>query len=140
LSFSVKSPQAKSHLKNFTRTIDFYAFFDIAPQAPVHFLIIPKKHIENVMVNDPGDAALMGNMLYRAQILAKAQGLEESGARFIFNCKADADKLSGTFTSMFWGVAVSGGLRLIIAEQTTSVLSLYCTGTLIAILPGSSGF
>jgi histidine triad (HIT) family protein len=38
----------------------------------------------------PADAALMGNMLYRAQILAKAQGLEESGARFIFNCKADA--------------------------------------------------
>lgn len=69
---------------------EFYSFFDINPQAPVHFLIIPKKHITSVMDMTAADASLLGRMLYRAQILAKAEGLEEGGARFVFNCKADA--------------------------------------------------
>ncbi len=69
---------------------EFFAFRDINPQAPVHFLIVPKKHITTVMDMSPEDAALVGRMLYRAQLLAKEEGLTEKGARFVFNCKADA--------------------------------------------------
>lgn len=69
---------------------DFYAFRDVAPQAPVHFLVVPKKHIPTLMDMAPADSELLGKMLYRAQEVAKEAGLESSGARFIFNCKEDA--------------------------------------------------
>ncbi|MBO4436644.1 MAG: HIT domain-containing protein, partial [Fibrobacter sp.] len=66
------------------------AFYDIAPQAPVHFLVVPKRHISTIMDMKPEDCELVGKMLYRAQLIAKDLGLEEGGARFVFNCKADA--------------------------------------------------
>ncbi len=69
---------------------DVFAFYDIAPQAPVHFLVVPKRHIATIMDMMPEDCELVGKMLYRAQIIAKELGIEESGARFVFNCKADA--------------------------------------------------
>ena len=65
------------------------AFFDIAPKAPVHFLVIPKKHIANIMELAPADSALMGRLLYKAQELAQGLGCAEKGARFVFNCKSD---------------------------------------------------
>ncbi|MDR1760001.1 MAG: histidine triad nucleotide-binding protein [Fibrobacter sp.] len=65
------------------------AFFDIAPQAKTHFLVIPKKHIANLMELKETDAPLMGQLLYQAEELAKKLGLEENGARFVFNCKED---------------------------------------------------
>ena len=69
---------------------DVFAFYDIAPQAPVHFLVVPKRHIATIMDMKPEDCELVGKMLYRAQLIAKDLGLEEGGARFVFNCKADA--------------------------------------------------
>lgn len=69
---------------------DVFAFYDIAPQAPVHFLVIPKKHISSLMEMQVEDCELMGKMLFQAQRIAKELGLEESGARFVFNCKEDA--------------------------------------------------
>ncbi|SDT87711.1 histidine triad (HIT) family protein [Pseudomonas pohangensis] len=61
------------------------AFHDIAPQAPVHFLVIPKKHIATL--NDLGeeDKALAGHILYTAQRLANEQGCAE-GFRITMNC------------------------------------------------------
>jgi histidine triad (HIT) family protein len=68
---------------------EMLAFLDIAPKAPVHFLVIPKKHIANIMELAPEDAALMGRLLYKAQELARGLGCAEKGARFVFNCKSD---------------------------------------------------
>jgi histidine triad (HIT) family protein len=65
------------------------AFWDIDPKAPVHFLVIPKRHIANVMELGPDDDTLMGRLMRRAQELARAQGLGEKGARFVVNCKSD---------------------------------------------------
>ncbi|MDR2732498.1 MAG: histidine triad nucleotide-binding protein [Fibromonadaceae bacterium] len=65
------------------------AFRDISPQAPVHFLLVPKKHIENLMEAGESDEVLLGHMLFCAQKIAKEQGCEEKGARFVFNCKTD---------------------------------------------------
>ncbi|MDR3116049.1 MAG: histidine triad nucleotide-binding protein [Treponema sp.] len=64
------------------------AFHDVSPQGPVHFLVIPKKHIPNIMELEAADTLLMGRMLHRAQVLAQEQGCAEKGARFVINCKA----------------------------------------------------
>ena len=68
---------------------EMLAFFDVNPVAPVHFLVIPKKHIENMLALEAEDAALIGRLFYKAQELAKQQGCEEKGGRFIVNAKSD---------------------------------------------------
>jgi histidine triad (HIT) family protein len=67
---------------------EFLAFKDLNPQAPVHFLLIPKKHIGSIMELEAADTALMGRFLLKAQKLAKSNGCEENGARFVINCKS----------------------------------------------------
>lgn len=61
------------------------AFHDIGPQAPVHFLVIPKKHIATLNDLDQDDEALAGHILYTAQRLAKEQGCD-AGFRVVMNC------------------------------------------------------
>ncbi|MDR2134388.1 MAG: histidine triad nucleotide-binding protein [Treponema sp.] len=68
---------------------EMLAFHDLRPQAPVHFLLIPKKHIKSVMDMAPEDTALAGRLVSRAQELAKEQGCGERGARFVINAKSD---------------------------------------------------
>lgn len=68
---------------------ELLAFHDIAPQAPVHFLVIPKKHIGDIMETDPEDSALLGRLLFKAQELAVELGCAEKGARFLINSKED---------------------------------------------------
>lgn len=63
------------------------AFNDIAPQAPVHVLIIPKAHIATL--NDAQDPALLGHMMLAAQQCAKDLGIAESGYRLVMNCNED---------------------------------------------------
>jgi histidine triad (HIT) family protein len=64
---------------------EILAFRDINPQAPVHILIIPKRHITTL--NDLDDAQLGGQILQAAIELAKREGLAEDGYRTVFNCK-----------------------------------------------------
>ncbi|MCY1177732.1 Purine nucleoside phosphoramidase [compost metagenome] len=61
------------------------AFHDIAPQAPVHFLVIPKKHIPTLTDLTEDDKALVGHIAYTAQRLAAEQGCGE-GFRLVMNC------------------------------------------------------
>jgi histidine triad (HIT) family protein len=68
---------------------ELLAFHDASPQAPVHFLVVPKKHIRNIMELDRADSALLGRLLFKAQELAVAEGCGEKGARFVINCKDD---------------------------------------------------
>jgi histidine triad (HIT) family protein len=67
---------------------ELLAFHDVNPQAPVHFLVIPRKHIPNVMELEREDP-LLGRLLYKARELAAELGCAERGARFVINCKAD---------------------------------------------------
>lgn len=60
------------------------AFRDISPQAPVHILIIPKRHIATL--NDLEDCKLAGKLLLTAVKLAKDEELAEAGYRTVFNC------------------------------------------------------
>ena len=69
---------------------DVLAFKDINPQAPVHVLIIPKKHITTL--NDLGTehAELVGKLYLAAAKVAKQSGVADSGYRTVMNCNADA--------------------------------------------------
>lgn len=66
------------------------AFKDITPQAPMHVLVVPRKHIATLNELDAVDDALVGAMTRRAALIAKAHGYDASGFRTVFNCNADA--------------------------------------------------
>ena len=66
------------------------AFRDIHPQAPVHVLIIPRKHITSMLEIEPEDAELLGHMHLTAGKLARELEIAEGGYRSIFNCGSDA--------------------------------------------------
>jgi histidine triad (HIT) family protein len=66
------------------------AFHDIKPEAPVHVLLIPKKHLTSLLDLGPEDDALVGSLVRRARDLAKELGLAERGFRLVFNAGADA--------------------------------------------------
>ena len=68
---------------------DVFAFRDINPQAPVHFLVIPKKHIESAAAVTPENSALVAKCFEVIAKLAKQEKLDD-GFRVISNCGADA--------------------------------------------------
>lgn len=69
---------------------DILAFKDIHPAAPIHILIIPKKHISNLMELAPEDYELMGKLLQAIQKVAKQLEVDEKGFRLIANCGPDS--------------------------------------------------
>jgi len=66
------------------------AFRDINPQAPVHVLLIPRRHIGTLNDLSPDDDGIVGEMVRRAAAIAGELGLSERGYRTVFNCNADA--------------------------------------------------
>jgi histidine triad (HIT) family protein len=67
-----------------------FAFEDMAPQAPVHILIIPKKHVENALALSEEDDALIAHLLRTAGKIAREKGLDKTGFRLVSNCGEDA--------------------------------------------------
>ena len=65
------------------------AFYDIDPQAPVHFLVIPNKHIDSAAVLTEDDAALLGHIYAVIAQLAARLGIAENGYRVVTNVGAD---------------------------------------------------
>ena len=63
---------------------EVYAFHDIHPVAPVHFMLIPKLHVASLMDADASHAALLGKMMLLAPKLAQEQGLDK-GFRTVIN-------------------------------------------------------
>lgn len=66
------------------------AFNDINPQAPMHVLVIPKRHIATLNDLAAGDDALVGAMVRTAAAIAKEKGYDGPGYRTVFNCNAQA--------------------------------------------------
>lgn len=64
---------------------DILAFHDIAPQAPVHILIIPKRLVTRIGEAHDDDAGLLGRLLLAARDIARAQGLDGTGYRLVIN-------------------------------------------------------
>jgi histidine triad (HIT) family protein len=64
---------------------DLIVFHDINPQAPVHVLVVPKKPIPRLARATTEDGKLLGNLLLKAQEIAKLLGIAESGFRVVIN-------------------------------------------------------
>ncbi len=82
-----------------------YAFDDIAPEAPVHTLIVPKKHYTSL--GDAVPAELLGELLARVPKIAEIKGISESGYRTVVNTGADAGQ-----TVFHLHIHVLGGKKL----------------------------
>ena len=72
---------------------DVVAFDDIQPQAPVHVLVIPKKHVATLNDLAPEDDAITGKLLRVAAQIAKERGIAERGWRATVNVNRDAHQL-----------------------------------------------
>lgn len=66
------------------------AFEDINPQAPVHTLVIPKKHISTSLEMTDDDNALIGHMFQVANKIVKDKKVADRGFRLVMNCNRDA--------------------------------------------------
>ncbi len=68
---------------------DVVAFRDIAPQAPVHVLFVPKRDYATINDVPEDDAAVIGRLATAAARYAKREGFAEDGYRIVMNCNAD---------------------------------------------------
>lgn len=66
------------------------ALNDINPQAPVHILVVPKRHISTLNDLQPGDDAIVGEMVRRAAAIAGDREISAGGFRTVFNTNRDA--------------------------------------------------
>jgi len=66
-----------------------FAFEDIDPQAPVHVLIITKKHIASVLEVQDQEEALMGRLVTAAKKIALQKGIHYRGFRLVLNCNPE---------------------------------------------------
>ena len=69
---------------------DVLVFNDVNPQAPVHVLIIPKKHISTVNDIEAGDEIIMGKLFSVAKLIASQHGIADDGYRLVVNCNEKA--------------------------------------------------
>jgi histidine triad (HIT) family protein len=69
---------------------EVYAFRDIAPQAPLHVLVVPKRHIATINDLSEEDTALVGKLFLAAKRVAAEAGVAEAGYRTVMNCNAEA--------------------------------------------------
>ncbi len=63
---------------------------DVNPQAPLHALVIPRKHIATITDLTLEDDALVGEMIRRAGSIARERGFQDRGYRTVFNCNREA--------------------------------------------------
>ena len=66
------------------------AFNDVNPQAPLHALVIPKRHIERLTDLTPEDDAIVGELARRAAAIAIDKGYADGGFRTVFNTNGNA--------------------------------------------------
>jgi len=66
------------------------AFEDLNPQAPVHALVIPKRHIISLSMIQEGDQSLLGQLMMACSRVAQQKGLDEQGYRVVTNIGKEA--------------------------------------------------
>lgn len=69
---------------------DILAFEDVNPQAPVHILVIPRKHLATSLDIKDEDNELIGRLFQVANSIAKDRGVAERGFRTVVNCNREA--------------------------------------------------
>ena len=65
------------------------AFRDIYPKAPVHLLIVPKRHIASIAQMEPSDVDVIGRCLHAARLIGEAKGFGDKGYRISVNTGPD---------------------------------------------------
>ena len=83
------------------------AFYDIAPQAPVHVLVIPKEHITSADEVASTHGGVVDDLVLLAQRVTEIEGIRDSGYRLVINVGADAQ-----MTVAHLHVHVLGGRRM----------------------------
>ena len=68
---------------------EILAFYDIHPAAPIHILVIPKKHIKSLANIEKEDEILLGKIHSVINKIAEEKGFKEDGYRLIVNCGKD---------------------------------------------------
>lgn len=68
---------------------DIIAFYDLSPQAPTHFLVIPKIHIESCNFITEENSRVIGKIFVKISEIAKKLGFDEKGYRVVNNCNDD---------------------------------------------------
>ena len=86
---------------------DLVAFEDINPQAPLHCLVVPRRHLASLNDLQAADDGLVGSMVRCAARRARERGVDGSGYRTVFNCNSDAGQ-----TVFHIHLHVLGGRRL----------------------------
>ncbi|OPL16502.1 MAG: histidine triad nucleotide-binding protein [delta proteobacterium MLS_D] len=71
------------------------AFEDIQPAAPVHVILVPKRHVESMMDMGNGQRELAADLLEAAVKVARLKGVDETGFRLVNNCGPDGGQLVG---------------------------------------------
>lgn len=66
------------------------AFEDVSPQAPVHILLIPRKHIPTLLDAGEGDLDIFGHIVKTAGRIAGEKGIAERGFRLVTNCNPES--------------------------------------------------
>ena len=69
---------------------DVFAFYDIAPQAPIHILVVPKKHIVSLAHMKKEDEIIIGKVFGAINKITEEQGFKQDGYRVISNCGENA--------------------------------------------------
>ena len=69
---------------------EVFAFEDINPQAPVHILVIPRRHVRTMNDLTPADDVTIGRMMRTTAHIARDRGIAQSGFRVVANCNAHA--------------------------------------------------
>jgi histidine triad (HIT) family protein len=72
---------------------DVVAFDDINPQAPVHVLVVPRRHIPTLNDLTPADDALVGKLARVAALIARERGVSEAGWRSLVNVNREGGQL-----------------------------------------------
>lgn len=72
-----------------------YAFYDIDPQAPTHFIVIPKVHIASANDLSEGNAEVVGHIFAVIPKIAKELGFADNGYRIVNNCGMDGGQTVG---------------------------------------------
>ena len=74
---------------------EILAFKDINPAAPIHILVIPKKHITSLAEMKDGDEIIISKIYRVINEIAEKQGVKEKGYRVIVNCGKDGGQEVG---------------------------------------------
>lgn len=67
-----------------------YAFRDVQPAAPVHVLVVPRRHVDSAAAVTSEHGELLSDLVVTAQLVADAEGLADRGYRLVFNVGEDA--------------------------------------------------